>query len=169
MPLLCDNNNNRFGDDYATLKARVLKTLCDAAGPDKARSTMYGGFVAITMFGANAVNAFLLPLAMEYWPRWQSMLEQQPSSQSPQQQQPPSSVGVVGLEHQMELQMCEQAVLVRDLDLFLKPIFLLRLECSFGRGKERNSLLPTRTRQSQNIFSCSTLTTRILSFFAFTI
>ncbi len=84
----------RFGDDYATLKARVLKTLCDAAGPDKCLPTQYGGFVAISLFGPKAINAFLLPLAMEYWKTWDTTLN-----------------ATDDLGQRMELQMCQQAVL----------------------------------------------------------
>jgi transcription initiation factor TFIID subunit 6 len=84
----------RFGDDYATLKARVLRTLCDATGPDKCLPTQYGGFVAITLFGSKAINAFLLPLALEYWKTWEKTLEV-----------------TTDLNQRMELQMCQQAIL----------------------------------------------------------
>lgn len=84
----------RFGDDYATLKARVLKTLCDAAGPDKCLPTQYGGFVAISLFGPKAINAFLLPLAMEYWKTWDTTLN-----------------ATDNLAQRVELQMCQQAIL----------------------------------------------------------
>ena len=85
---------NRFGDNYATLKARVLKTLCDAAGPDKCLPTQYGGFVAISLFGPKAINAFLLPLAMQYWKTWETTLD-----------------ATKNLGQRVELQMCQQAVL----------------------------------------------------------
>lgn len=84
----------RFGDDYATLKARVLKTLCEAAGPNRSLPTQYGGFVAISQFGPKAVNAFLLPLAMQYWKTWESTMER-----------------TQDLQQRMELQMCQQAML----------------------------------------------------------
>ena len=84
----------RFGDDYATLKARVLRTLCDAAAPDKCLPTQYGGFVAITLFGSKAINAFLLPLALDYWNTWEKTLDV-----------------TTNLNERMELQMCQQAVL----------------------------------------------------------
>jgi len=85
---------DRFGDDYATLKARVLKTLCDAAGPDKCLPTQYGGFVAIALFGPKAINAFLLPLALQYWKTWETTLD-----------------ATTDLGQRVELQMCQQAVL----------------------------------------------------------
>jgi hypothetical protein len=93
FPFVC-----RFGDEYATLKARVLKTLCDAAGLDKALATQYGGIVAISLFGPKAIDAFLLPLAVDYWKRWEAELDQSSD-----------------LEYRLELQMCKQAVLVRFL------------------------------------------------------
>jgi hypothetical protein len=89
-PLLC-----RFGDDYAMLEPRLLKALCKAVGPFRAPATIYGGFVAITHFGPNAVNAFLLPLVMNYWKKWEAKLEE-------------SMIA----EERLELQMCQQAVLV---------------------------------------------------------
>ena len=84
----------RFGDDYATLKARVLKTLCNAAGPDKCLPTQYGGIVAISLFGPKAINAFLLPISLEYWKTWETTLD-----------------ATDDLSQRVELQMCQQAVL----------------------------------------------------------
>eukprot|EP00934_Nitzschia_sp_Nitz4_P006003 Nitzschia sp. Nitz4//scaffold96_size78090//70194//71687//NITZ4_005506-RA/size78090-augustus-gene-0.8-mRNA-1//1//CDS//3329560609//5993//frame0 len=86
---------NLFGDDYTTLKARILKTLCGAAGPDKCLATQYGGFVAIAAFGPKAINAFLLPLVLEYWKVWEKTLEE----------------GNHDVYQRMEVQMCQQAVL----------------------------------------------------------
>lgn len=93
----------RFGDDYATLKARVLRSLCDAIGPDKALSTQYGGIVAVTLFGPKAINAFILPLALEYWKLWNESLAR-----------------INDLEKRMEIQMCQQATL-SALSVFLGP------------------------------------------------
>ena len=59
--------NQRFGEDYATLKARVLRTLCDATGPDRSTTTQYGGIVAISLFGPKAIDAFLLPVVPSYY------------------------------------------------------------------------------------------------------
>lgn len=73
-----------------------MKTLCDAAGPDKCLPTQYGGFVAISLFGPKAINAFLLPLASDYWKEWETKLEE-----------------TSNLEQRLELQMCKQAILVR--------------------------------------------------------
>jgi transcription initiation factor TFIID subunit 6 len=93
----------RFGEDYATLKARVLRSLCDAIGPDKALSTQYGGIVAVSLFGSKAINAFILPVALEYWTQWKDSLAR-----------------VNDLEQRMEIQMCQQATL-NALSIFLGP------------------------------------------------
>ena len=93
----------RFGEDYATLKARVLKTLSDAISPNRSLSTRYGGLVAITFFGPKAINAFVLPLALEYWKQSETMLEK-----------------CTDLEERMEIHMFEQAIL-DALGVFLGP------------------------------------------------
>lgn len=77
------------------LEARVLKALCKAIGPGQALPTVYGGFTAITLFGPNAINSFLLPLAMGNWKKWESQLEHNKD-----------------VKKGLELQMCQQAVLV---------------------------------------------------------
>mmetsp|Transcript_46043 Transcript_46043/g.111509 ORF Transcript_46043/g.111509 Transcript_46043/m.111509 type:complete len:150 (-) Transcript_46043:1484-1933(-) len=77
------------------LEARVLKALCKAIGPGKALPTIYGGFTAITLFGPNAINSFLLPLAMGNWKNWESQLEKTNDARK-----------------RLELQMCQQAALV---------------------------------------------------------
>jgi len=94
---------NLFGEDYATLKARVLKTLSDAIGPSRSLSTRYGGLMAITFFGPKAINAFVLPLALEYWNKSESMLSK-----------------CNNLEQRMEIHMFEQAIL-NALGVFLGP------------------------------------------------
>lgn len=66
---------NLFGEEYASLKARVLKALCEATAPEKALTTCFGGLVAITLFGIKAVDAFLLPLAIPYIQQWDKALE----------------------------------------------------------------------------------------------
>jgi len=94
---------NLFGEDYATLKARVLKTLSDAIGPNRSLSTRYGGLVAITFFGPKAINAFVLPLALDYWKESETMLSK-----------------CNNLEQRMEIHMFEQATL-NALSVFLGP------------------------------------------------
>jgi len=94
---------NLFGEDYATLKARVLKPLSQAIAPGRPLSTRYGGLVAITFFGPKAINAFVLPLALEYWKESEAKLST-----------------CNKLEQRMEIQMCEQATL-NALGVFLGP------------------------------------------------
>jgi len=96
-------SNVRFGEDYATLKARVLKPLSQAIAPGRPLSTRYGGLVAITFFGPKAINAFVLPLALEYWKESEAKLST-----------------CNKLEQRMEIQMCEQATL-NALGVFLGP------------------------------------------------
>ena len=80
-----------------------MKTLSDAIGPDRSLSTRYGGLVAITFFGPKAINAFVLPLALNYWKQSETMLG-----------------NCNNLEQRMEIQMCEQATL-NALSVFLGP------------------------------------------------
>jgi transcription initiation factor TFIID subunit 6 len=101
-----------------------LRTLCDAIGADKTLPTQYGGIVAISMFGPKAINAFILPLTMEYWKRWNDALSR-----------------LTDLEQRMEVQMCQQATL-NALGVFLGPtnqeapeamdIYWEELEQTFG-------------------------------------
>jgi len=91
---------NLFGDEYVTLKAQVLKTLCGAAAPTDARGkrqslpTTYGGFVGIMLFGPKAIDAFLLPLALGYWNQWEAQLET-----------------TTNLAARLDIQMCQQIAL----------------------------------------------------------
>jgi transcription initiation factor TFIID subunit 6 len=85
------------------LKARVLRSLCEAIGPDKVLSTQYGGIVAVSLFGSKAINAFILPLTLEYWKQWNDNLAR-----------------INDLERRMEIQMCQQATL-NALSIFLRP------------------------------------------------
>ena len=77
--------------------------MSDAIGPDRSLSTRYGGLVAITFFGPKAINAFVLPLAMDYWKESETML-----------------ANCNNLEQRTEIQMCEQATL-NALSVFLGP------------------------------------------------
>ena len=67
----------KFGDRYATLRARILRTLCEALGPDRPLPTRYGGIVGLALFGPRAVDAFLLPVATVYWDSWEAALEKE--------------------------------------------------------------------------------------------
>jgi transcription initiation factor TFIID subunit 6 len=86
-----------YGDQYATLKARILKTLCEASVSDKL-STQYGGIVGLSLFGPKAVEAFLLPLSVWYWSSWEKQLQDKLSSCN-------------GMSHMLEISHCQQALL----------------------------------------------------------
>lgn len=60
--------------------------------------------MGITLFGPKAINAFVLPLALEYWQEWQDALALQ----------------LTDLEQRMDVQMCQQATL-NALGVFLGP------------------------------------------------
>lgn len=96
---------NLFEEEYSTLKARVLRTLVEATGPQKALTTLYGGLVGITLFGSKAVDAFVLPLVFEYWAKWEAALSS-------------TSLDPADL---VELQMCQQALL-NALAVFLQRV-----------------------------------------------
>jgi len=83
-----------YGNDYASLKARILKQFCEAIGLNKPLSTRYGGIVGIRLFGPRAVHAFLLPLILGYWEKWQELLDK---TSDPRQRH--------------EIYMCQQAIL----------------------------------------------------------
>lgn len=108
---------NMFGDEYVTLKARVLKTFCEAIAPDKALTTQYGGIVAITFFGPKAIDAFLLPVAMTYWEAWERALEKMPptASSSTASSSTGSTGSVTGsvpdMARRQEIQQCQQAMM----------------------------------------------------------
>jgi hypothetical protein len=57
---------------------------------------MFGGIVGVTLFGPKAVDAFLLPLVIPYFTKWQHQLE-----------------NTRNLEQRFALQECQQAILVR--------------------------------------------------------
>lgn len=63
-----------FGNDYVMLQARILRALCDAIGPEKGLPSRYGGFVAITLFGPTAIDAFLLPSILDCWEDWERVI-----------------------------------------------------------------------------------------------
>ena len=66
---------HRFGEKYASLKATILKKLCEAIGDDRPLTTIFGGLVGISMFGPKAVDAFVLPLAIHYGNAWAAALD----------------------------------------------------------------------------------------------
>lgn len=91
-----------FGEKYASLKATVLKKLCEAIGDDRPLTTIYGGLVGIALFGPKAVDAFVLPVAIHYWNAWGAALDK-----------------TGGLLARCEIQECQQAML-NALGVFLQ-------------------------------------------------
>jgi len=94
---------NMFGDEYVTLKPRVLTVFCEAIDPSKALATQFGGIVAITNFGPKTIDAFLLPftkskrhLAVSYWEAWEGALE---------------TASLTDIDQRREIQQCQQALL----------------------------------------------------------
>jgi transcription initiation factor TFIID subunit 6 len=83
-----------FGTEYATLKARILRAICQALDVDSLPSR-YGGIVAITLFGGRAIDAFLLPLLADCWDVWEEELEK----------------CVISKHLDMDIVMCQQALL----------------------------------------------------------
>lgn len=97
---------NRFGEQYTTLKARVLRTLCEALSPDMPLTTQYGGIVGISRFGPKAVDAFLLPLATSYWIRWEEVLK---------------ATECNDVNGRFEIQQCQRALL-EGVTLFMQSV-----------------------------------------------
>ena len=52
-----------YGSDYPTLQPRVLQALCQGLSNPRP----YGVVLALSLFGAKAVDAFFLPLLSHYW------------------------------------------------------------------------------------------------------
>jgi len=110
-----------YGDQYATMKPRIIKLLTQQAlRVDRPLATQYGGIVGISLFGPRAVDAFLLPLAREYWERWEGELHrltnvdvdddnatvEDNNSNNGEKKKKKRDVG-----REYELQMCQQALL----------------------------------------------------------
>ncbi|KAL7426015.1 hypothetical protein ACHAXM_000267, partial [Skeletonema potamos] len=65
-----------YGMQYTTMKPRIIKLLTQQAlRVDRPLATQYGGIVGISLFGPRAVDAFILPVAREYWEFWDEELE----------------------------------------------------------------------------------------------
>jgi transcription initiation factor TFIID subunit 6 len=57
-----------YGPQYPTLTSRVIKLLThQALRLDRPLVTQYGGIVGLSYFGPRIVDAFILPIAREYW------------------------------------------------------------------------------------------------------
>lgn len=93
-----------YGDQYTTMKPRCVKLLTQQALRfDRPLSTQYGGIVGISLFGPRAIDAFLLPLAKDYWETWDAELKQVMSSKEKRDKM-----------KEYELHMCQQALLVSN-------------------------------------------------------
>ena len=67
-----------YGHQYASVRPRVIKLLTQQAlRSDRPLCTQYGGIVGISLFGPRAIDAFLLPIAGEYWERWEEELRRE--------------------------------------------------------------------------------------------
>ena len=96
-----------FGQEYVTLKARVLKALVEAATPtNDSLASRYGGMIGIMFFGTKAVDAFLLPTLLPSWRAWQAALDKHLD---------------VAYEHKFAIQMCQRAAL-DALGIFLRSL-----------------------------------------------
>mmetsp|Transcript_23047 Transcript_23047/g.41113 ORF Transcript_23047/g.41113 Transcript_23047/m.41113 type:complete len:541 (-) Transcript_23047:107-1729(-) len=108
-----------YGDQYTTMKPRIIKLLTQQAlRVDRPLATQYGGIVGISLFGPRAVDAFLLPLAREYWERWEGELhrltnvdvaDDNATVDNNNSNNGEKKKRDVGREY--ELQMCQQALL----------------------------------------------------------
>ncbi|GKY91240.1 hypothetical protein MPSEU_000096600 [Mayamaea pseudoterrestris] len=91
---------NIFGQQYVSLKARILKSLCEAAAPtNESLASRYGGFVAASYFGDKTVDAFLLPTLWQSWREWEVALS---SSQID---------AAVNADLKFAVQMCQRAAI----------------------------------------------------------
>lgn len=73
----------------------MLKKLFEAIGDDRPLPTVYGGLIAIAFFGPKAVDAFVIPLVVQYWNEWAMSLDK-----------------TTNLLARCEIQQCQQAMLV---------------------------------------------------------
>jgi len=99
-----------YGMQYTTMKPRIMKLLTQQAlRVDRPLATQYGGIVGISLFGPRAVDAFLLPVAQEYWECWDGELKALMKNTNG------GSGGVVvgkrDVWREYELHMCQQALL----------------------------------------------------------
>merc|ERR1712194_674839 len=94
-----------YGDQYTTMKPRIIKLLTQQAlRVDRPLATQYGGIVGISLFGPRAVDAFLLPLAQEYWERWEGELQSLTNNAV-------NNGGKRDVGREYELNMCQQTLL----------------------------------------------------------
>jgi len=65
----------RYGAQYTNLSPRILEVLCEAIEPDKPMTTQYGGILGLSLFGTKTIDAFLLPIAIQYWTQWEGAIQ----------------------------------------------------------------------------------------------
>lgn len=101
-----------YGNQYTTMKPRIIKLLTQQAlRVDRPLATQYGGIVGISLFGPRAIDAFLLPLAQDYWERWEGELQKLTNTDGGNRD--------VGREY--ELNMCQQALL-NAMQIFMQNV-----------------------------------------------
>ena len=102
-----------YGVQYTTMKPRIIKLLTQQAlRGDRPLATQYGGIVGISLFGPRAIDAFLLPVAKEYWECWEEELKKNAAVMNPNDDYfgaKKKTKDVVAREY--ELRMCQQALL----------------------------------------------------------
>ena len=108
-----------YGHQYTTMKPRIIKLLTEQAlREDRPLVTQYGGIVGISLFGPRAVDAFLLPLAKDYWERWENELHSL-SAKKTTDVEGKKSKDTAGREY--ELNMCQQALL-NAMKIFIQSV-----------------------------------------------
>ena len=107
---------NVYGDQYTTMRPRIIKLLTQQAlRLDRPLATQYGGIVGISLFGPRAVDAFLLPIAREYWEHWEGKLHDMTEAAKKD--------GKLEEEQEYEVHMCQQALL-NALQIFVQNVSL---------------------------------------------
>jgi hypothetical protein len=71
LALACD----AYGDEYATLRSRIVKALCRASAADRTLPSRYGGIVGLTALGPRAVSAFLLDPSTVWFKDFEATLD----------------------------------------------------------------------------------------------
>lgn len=102
-----------YGNQYTTMKPRIIKLLTQQAlRVDRPLATQYGGIVGISLFGPRAIDAFLLPLAQDYWERWEGELQNLTNT---------DGGGNRNVGREYELNMCQQALL-NAMQIFMQNV-----------------------------------------------
>lgn len=111
-----------YSSQYTTMKPRIIKLLTQQAlRIDRPLVTQYGGIVGLSLFGARAVDAFVLPVARGYWEWWEAELERcvNESSGGDEVEEggrgKKNKLGKRDVVKEYELSMCQQALLVSRL------------------------------------------------------